>query len=223
MRKYILPAFVTILIACGYFCMNLHESHSSEQIEFVIEKPYFQVIKGLATKNSLEKVVEDGDGVVAKKNWKTFNVEIPQIALRLKEYKMEGELEFIVHQKDPDLGEMKLHFLQKMNLDKHIFSIETELAEPSPKIPVYSKKVEISPLVEEDLLKTHFLVKSEVKVRKTIPFFFNDYMDKKVADHNKKDIEQLKSNITKILGQKSVVTFERKRLFDRHQTNAPTP
>lgn len=213
MRKYILPILGTIVIACGYFCMEVHESNSTEQIDFTIDKPYLQVVKGLATKNSLEKIVEDSDGVIEKKNWKNFNVEIPQMVLRLKEYKLEGELEFTVSKKDRDLGELHLPFVQKMNLDKHILSLDTELAEPQRSIPAYSKTVEISPLVEEDMMKTHVIAKSELKVKKTIPFFFKDHMDKKVAESNKRDLERLKSNIISITGQKSVVTFQRKQLF----------
>jgi hypothetical protein len=212
MKKYILPILGTILIACGYFCMESHESHSTEQIEFTIDKPYLQVVKGLATKNSLEKIVEDSDGVIAKKNWKSFNVEMPQMALRIREYKIEGELEFTVNKKDSDLGELKLPFVQKMNLDKHVLSLDTELAEPQPSIPAYSKTVEVSPLVEEDM-KTHVMAKSELKVRKTIPFFFKDHMDRKVAESNKRDLDRLKSNIMSITSQKSVVTFQRKQLF----------
>ncbi|NBT57350.1 hypothetical protein EBT16_01050 [bacterium] len=213
MRKYILPILGTIVIACGYFCMEVHESNSTEQIDFTIDKPYLQVVKGLATKNSLEKIVEDSDGVIEKKNWKNFNVEIPQMALRLKEYKLEGELEFTVNKKDHDLGELQLPFVQKMNLDKNLLSLDTGLTDPQPSIPVYNKTVEISPLVEEDILKTHVVAQSELKVKKTIPFFFKSHMDKKVAESNRRDLERLKLNIMSIAGQKSVVTFQRKQLF----------
>lgn len=213
MRKYILPILGTILIACGYFCVEVHESHSLEQIEFTLDKPYLQVVKGMATKNSLEKIVEDSDGTVSKKNWKSFNVEMPQSVLRLREYKLEGEMEFTVSKKDRDLGELELPFVQKMNLDKNILSLKTALAQPQPKIPIYNKTVEISPSVEEDMMKTHVVAKSELKVRKTIPFFLKERMDKTVSESNKRDLERLKSNIISITGRKSVVTFERKQLF----------
>ena len=209
MKKYILPVLGTILIACGYFCMQIHESHSSEEIEFTIEKPYLQVIKGLATKNSLEKIVEDSDGVVTNKNWENFNVEIPQRILRIRDYKIEGTMTFTVEKKDKELGELRLPFIQKINLDKEVFSLKTNLTSPQPQILAYEKIVEISPSLEDALPKTHVSAKSELKIRKTIPFFFKEYMDKKVAETNRRDLEQLKSNIMKISNQKSVVTFQR--------------
>ena len=209
MKKYILPVLGTILIACGYFCMQIHESHSSEEIEFTIEKPYLQVIKGLATKNSLEKIVEDSDGVVTNKNWENFNVEIPQRILRIRDYKIEGTMTFTVEKKDNELGELRLPFIQKINLDKEVFSLKTNLTSPQPQILAYEKIVEISPSLEDALPKTHVSAKSELKIRKTIPFFFKEYMDKKVAETNRRDLEQLKSNIMKISNQKSVVTFQR--------------
>jgi len=209
MKKYILPVLGTILIAFGYFCLQIHESHSSEEIEFIMEKPYLQVIKGLATKNSLEKIVEDSDGVVTNKNWENFNVEIPQRILRIRDYKIEGTMTFTVEKKDKELGELRLPFIQKINLDKEIFSLKTNLTSPQPQILAYEKIVEISPSLEDALPKTHVSAKSELKIRKTIPFFFKEYMDKKVAETNRRDLEQLKSNIMKISNQKSVVTFQR--------------
>jgi len=209
MKKYILPVLGTILIAFGYFCMHIHESHSSEEIEFIMEKPYLQVIKGLATKNSLEKIVEDSDGVVTNKNWENFNVEIPQRILRIRDYKIEGTMTFTVEKKDKELGGLRLPFIQKINLDKEIFSLKTNLTSPQPQILAYEKIVEISPSLEDALPKTHVSAKSELKIRKTIPFFFKEYMDKKVAETNRRDLEQLKSNIMKISNQKSVVTFQR--------------
>lgn len=213
MKKYILPVLGTILIACGYFCMQIHESHSSEEIEFTIEKPYLQVIKGLATKNSLEKIVEDSDGTVTQKHWENFEVEVPQRILRIKEYKLEGTLVFTVEKKEHDLGELKLPFTQKMNLNKEVLSLKTNLTSPQPQILAYEKIVEISPSLEDSLPKTHVSAKSELRIRKTIPFFFKEYMDKKVAETNRRDLEQLKANIIEISNQKSVVTFERNQLF----------
>lgn len=209
MRKYLLPIIGTIVIACGYFCMETHESHSSEKIEFTIDKPYLQVVKGLATKNSLEKIVEDGEGAVTKKNWDHFNVEIPTRIIKLREYKLDGTLTFTVEKKDKDLGELKLPFVQKMKLDKQILSLDTNLVVPHPNIPVCEKTVEISPLFEEDVLKTHVLARSELKIRRTIPFFFKKHMDEKVAETNRKDLENLKANILSLSEQKSTVTFIR--------------
>ena len=209
MKKYIIPIAASLLIAGGYLCLEKHESHSTETAEFTIEKPYLGVVKELATKNSLERMVQDSNGTITEKNWDSFEFEAPRRKLRLKEYKLEGTLRFTVEKKDGDLGELRLPFTQEMHLDSHVLSLHTKLSTPQEKIPAYDKKIEISPLVEEgaSIPKTHVSIKSELTVRKTIPFFFGKLMDKKVAETNRKDTEQLKSNIMGIAGQKTSISF----------------
>jgi hypothetical protein len=213
MKKYTIPLLTALIISAGYLCLESHESQSTEQMEFVIEKPYLNVVKGLATKNSLEKMVEESDGLVTRKHWEFLNVEVPDRILRLKAYKIEGLLKFVVEKKDHDLGDLKLPFAQKMNLDSHMLTIETRLEETQASILTYEKKVEISPVIEDNRItpSTHVAVKSELKVRKTIPFFLKKHMDGKVAETNKKDLKRLKENISVMAEQKSVVTFSRDR------------
>lgn len=207
-KKYIVPLFVTLLIAGSYLCFESHESTSREKTEFAIDKPYINVVKALATKNSLEKIVQESDGTVTQKNWENFNIEVPKRILRLKEYTVDGTLKFVVEKTDHDLGEIKLPFAQQIHLESHIFSISTKLVDPQPKVCLYNKLVEISPLVEEDMPKTHVCITSELKIRKTIPFFFKKYMDDKVAQTNKKDMEQLKANILDVSNQKNLITLK---------------
>lgn len=211
MKKYIIPLSTALLIAIGYLCLESHESQSTKQIEFVIEKPYLNIVKELATKNSLEKMVEESDGTVTRKNWEFMNIEVPDRILRLKAYKIDGLLKFVVEKKDHDLGDLKLPFVQKMNLDSSMLTIETKLEEPQTGIRAYEKKVEISPVTEDKRItpSTHVSIRSELKVRKTIPFFLKKNMDDKVSETNEKDLEQLKKNITGMAEQKSIVTFSR--------------
>jgi hypothetical protein len=211
MKKYIVPATATLLLLIGYLCLEKHESHSVETTEFTIEKPYLGVVKELATKNSLERMVQDSNGTITEKNWENFEVEVPKRPLRLKEYKLEGTLRFTVEKKDSDLGELRLPFVQEMHLDKQVLSLKTRLSSPQEKIPEYDKTVEISPLAEEGspMPKTHVAIRSELKVKKTVPFFFKKFMDEKVAETNKKDTEQLKSNIMAISGHKTSISFRR--------------
>ena len=98
-----------------------------------------------------------------------------------------------------------------MRLDKEVLSLKTRLSSPQEKIPEYDKTVEISPLVEEGspMPKTHVSIRSELKVKKTVPFFFKKFMDEKVAETNKKDAEHLKRNIMAISGHKTSISFSR--------------
>ena len=86
--KYIIPILVSLLILASYFSLQNHESLSEERIEFFMNKPYVAVVKELATKNSLEKMVQENDGFVKSKEWEFFNVEVPQRILRIREYKI---------------------------------------------------------------------------------------------------------------------------------------
>jgi hypothetical protein len=212
MKKTILPVlFFLLIFLIGYLCLESHESQSSTNTEFFIDKPYLAVIKGMATKNSLEKIVEDNDGVVTNKNWDHFQVEVPRRVLRVKEYKLEGLLKFNVEKTDPSLGKLRLPFIQEMRLDDQVLSLRTKLAESQKHVIVCDKIVEISPILEDDglLQRTHVSIKSELAVRKTIPFFFGKMMDDKVDQANKKDIERLKTNIINASGQKALLTIIR--------------
>lgn len=212
MKKTILPVlFLLLVFLIGYLCLENHESRSSEKIEFFIDKPYLAVIKGMATKNSLEKIVEDSDGVVTNKNWDHFQVEVPKRVLRLKEYKLEGVLKFNVEKTDPSLGKLRLPFTQEIHLDDQVLFLKTKLDESQKHVVVCDKIVEVSPVIEEGLSlhRTHVSIRSELKVKKTIPFFFKIIMDDKVSQANKKDTERLKTNIIDASGQKALLTIIR--------------
>lgn len=210
MKKFIVPIVSLLVLVAGYLCLEQHESHSLEKAEFVIDAPYLAVVKGLASKNSLEKIVEDNDGKVTGKNWENFHVEVPKRLLKIREYRLEGTLRFNVEKKDSDLGELKLPFVQEMHLDEHVLNLRTRLDAPQKQVPSYEKNVEISPYLEQEFVqKTHVSIRSELTVRKTIPFFFGKTMDDKVAKSNRKDLERLKANIIEAAGQKPLLTIIR--------------
>lgn len=211
MKKFIVPLLSFLILAAGYLCLKEHESRSVEKIEFLIDAPYLAVVKGLASKNSLEKIVEENDGRVTGKNWESFQVEVPKRILRIREYQLDGVLKFNVEKKDPDLGELRLPFAQEMHLDDHVLHLRTTLQTPQKQVVSYDKEVEISPHVEDEgaAQKTHVSIRSELTVRKTIPFFFGKTMDEKVANSNRKDLERFKGNIIEAAGQKPLLTIIR--------------
>jgi len=209
--KYIIPILVSLLILASYFSLQNHESHSEERIEFFMNKPYIAVVKELATKNSLEKMVQENDGFVKSKEWEFFNVEIPQRILRIREYKIDGKLKFVVEKMDADLGKLELPFVQEMHLDNVIFNVNTELEAPQKRVLLCSKKIEMSPLIEDDRManRTHVVITSKLKVRKTIPFFTKSIMDNKVKQANLKDLDRLKANIMDASGHTIPITISR--------------
>ena len=121
-------------------------------------------------------------------------------------------LRFTVEKKDPNLGELRLPFVQEMRLDDQVLSLRTRLDTPQKHVPSYEKNVEISPDLQQEgpVQKTHVSVSCELTVRKTIPFFFGKAMDEKVAKSNRKDLERLKANIIEAAGQKPLLTIIRR-------------
>jgi hypothetical protein len=168
-------------------------------------------VKELATKNSLEKMVQENDGSVQSKEWEFFNVEIPQRILRIREYKIDGKLKFIVEKMDADLGRLKLPFVQEMHLDNVIFTVNTELESPQKIVLLCIKKIEMSPMIDDDRManRTHVVITSKLKVRKTIPFFTKAIMDNKVKQANLKDLDRLKANIMDASGHTIPITISR--------------
>jgi len=207
MKKIIvyIIALTVFALTSAFYSFKTHESNSKEEICFEIDKPYVAVVKDLATKNSLEKMVESNNGSITSKNWEIFEVEVPKRILRLKQYKIDGCLKFTVEKKDKDLGNLKLPFTQEFHLDDKKFLIETKLNNPQENIENYSKNIEITPKEENGLpTKTNICIKSELKVKKTIPFFFSGYMDEKVRQNNVEDANNLKNNIINVASQSKI-------------------
>ena len=83
MKKFAVPIASLLVLVAGYLCLKEHESRSLEKEEFVIEAPYLAVVRGLAKKDSLERIVEQNDAKVTGKNWETFQLEIPKRLLKV--------------------------------------------------------------------------------------------------------------------------------------------
>lgn len=205
-KKFLIPFFVSLFLISYYLIFKINISSSEKELEFTIDKPYLFVTKNLVTKNSLEKIVEENNGVVVNKNWENFTVEVPKRIFKLKDYKIDANLKFKVIKNDKDLGELKLSFEQVVKIDDENLLLNIKLSEPNDKVLYYEKNVDISKINEESSLVK---IKSNLKIKKNIPFFFKNYMDKRVDDLNGIDINQMKQNIIKIINSDSVVNFKR--------------
>jgi len=194
-KKILISIFVIIVF---FLSFRKHESYSEESTEFIVNKPFLLVVKELSNKASLEKIIEQNDAVVINKNWDNFDITIPQRILRIREYKIDGTMMFEIKKEDKDLGEIFLPFVQQIKLDKNEFKIETKLKTPQKNVIRYYKLIEINPVKNES--KTHIMIKSDLKIEKTIPIFFQKTMNEKVEKINKNDMENLKQNILLILG-----------------------
>jgi hypothetical protein len=112
-----------------------------------VESPYLAVIKGMATKNSLEKIIEENNGVVKNKNWESFQVEVPRRILRIKEYKIEGIMRLHMKRRILTLVILELRFVQEMHLDDQVLFMNTRLVSPHEHVTACRRTIEVSPSV----------------------------------------------------------------------------
>jgi len=195
-KKYIFPILFFVLLTISYFCFKNHESHSLKKIEFVIEKPYLNLIRNLAKKDSLEKIIEKNGIEITNKKWHEFIVDVPDRVIRLRQYKLEGHFEFTVVKKDNYLGKLILPFEQKTLVDFQDLIIKTKLIKPNDFVTFCEKKIKIYPKNKMTAIE----VSSEIKIKKFIPFMFEELMDKKVNEFNEQDINNFKENLINISG-----------------------
>lgn len=210
MKKILLILlFITIATVASFFYFSLvdHESHSTCEENFVIEKPYLVVVQSLAAKEPLEKIIESNNAKLQSKQWQKFTILRPRRILNIKEYELEGTLDFNVEKNDKSLGDIVLKFQQTVDVKKDGFDIQTYLREPHPNITCYNKLIAITPLNDS---KTQVNFKNEIKVKKKIPYFFKEKMDQIVEETNKDDLLNLKNNLIIISKQPALIEFRRK-------------
>jgi hypothetical protein len=187
---------ICFLIISFFLTFKNISSFSSKEESFVSDKPFLVVIKNLATKKSFEEIIEQNDAVLEEKTWDYLDISIPKRVLKIREYELNGKMNFSILKKDLDLGELRLFFEQLIHLDKKSLNIKIDLLKEHKNVIIYNKTVEIVPLDEKS---SKIFIKSEIKIKKFIPFFYENYMNKKVEKNNKKDILELKNNLKKII------------------------
>lgn len=198
MKKILLffTIFLVFLTFLSIFCFINHKSESFEQTSFVLDTPYLSVVQNLAKKDALEQIVKENDAQLSEKSWENFDIDVPNRLLRIKEYKISGILHFVVEKNDNFLGKLVIPFTQIINFDKNMLKIDIKLEDTQEKILFYEKSIKITPILKEN--KTFFEINSKITIKNKIFFFFKNFMDEKVVENNKKDIEQLEKNLKKI-------------------------
>lgn len=204
-KKYkLMLIMIIMLVFIVFFSFINYESYDESSLELELNKPYILVIKELAAKESLEKTIEENDAKLIHKEWESFTVEIPNRIIRIRQYKIIGKLHFTIEKK-LQLEKIILSFEQNINMNKDVFQIDTKLKEKQKNVLVLNKFIKIIPVEN----KTKLIIKSEIKIRKFIPFFVRNLMDKKVKEHNKKDLEELKKKLLGIINSKPNIKFEK--------------
>lgn len=197
MKRFFIIILATFFIGCSLaltFKVNISNSHIEESI--IIEKPFLVVLKNLAKKSSFEKIIEQNDANLIEKKWDYLNVEVPRRILRIKDYQLNGVMNFSIEKYDKDLGKLELKFIQNIHLDENLLIIKINLYEQHKNIILYEKNIKVQPI---DQKTSKISIKSEIKIKKYIPFFIKNNMNEKVQKNNEKDILNLINNLKKII------------------------
>lgn len=182
---------LSILAILCFFIEN-HTSKSEIKQSFEIDKPYLSVLKDFSTKNSLEKIIEQNNAVLLDKKWQYLNLEVIRIR-KPRQWNIDGKLNFTVETQDESLGKQKLDFYQDVSLKNDTMNIKTGLISSSKNIVLCERTIKFVKKDQED--KTLVEIEAKLSVKKIIPKFLIQKMDKKLNESNEKEVENLKNNI----------------------------
>jgi hypothetical protein len=195
-----------LLISCAILCF-LNENHtkrSNIKQSFEVNKPYLNILKDFSTKNSLEKIVEQNNAVLLDKKWEYLNLEVIRIR-KPRQWNVDGRLIFTIEINNSDLGKQKLEFYQDIDLKNNVMIIKNGLVSPGKSIILCEKTIKF---FEKDKDKTLVEIESKLEVKKLIPKFFIETMDKKVDENNLKEVENLKNNILEATkGENAIISI----------------
>lgn len=202
-----MPISVVVVSLVFYASLVQHDSHDESYLEFRLEKPYSAVASGIATKNSLERMVEQEEGSVTGREWIKFQVEVPQRLFRVREYGLSGEMKFNVTRPQDWSG--TLPFVQKVKVDTGRFVAETGLAESAKSMPLCTTRIELFPDPASPYATT-VMIRGEISISRKIFFFLRGVMDKRLKEYNERRLHRMKDCIMSITEVKSpVITFKR--------------
>lgn len=193
---------ILILLLCTAFavpvCFTSHIASTQDTTFFIIEKPFIEIFKKLANKNSLEKIIQQNNDTLVDKNWEYLNVEIIRI-LKPKSWTINGKMNFTVDTNND--FKTRLHFNQFVDYSQGILQIITKLETPDKNILICEKTIQII----DQINNTKVNVKTTLVVKKYIPKYFVKLMDDKVKEHNLKDIQKIKDNLINITKNKDAL------------------
>lgn len=197
-KKIIAFTSIFIFLILTICCLFVKEEVAKEkQISFKINKPYFQSLRSLASKESLENILEKNNAKLVKKEWEHLDLQTDFI-LRPRTWTVDGKLNFQIRKKDSNLGEIILNLSQKIDYSKDNLIIKVTLNDTEKEVKEYQNKIIIKPQNEITLVE----ISNKIKIKKTIPFFMKNYMHEKVEEFAEKDLETISENIKEQINKK---------------------
>lgn len=184
-----------------------HTSIGQKQSTYLLDLEFKEAKKILTRTDSLGEIVQSQHGVVVSQKWDRLNISTERL---LDGFDVDGDGQFVVEVENPDTGQLRLHFRQKVAITKDSLKSETWLAEPCGYIKDVRTYTEMTP--EGSQTRVNF--KSMVKYERNIPQRYVSYMDERaneasdnMALKNKRAISDL---MDRYKGKRIILPIHRK-------------
>ena len=174
-------------IVCFFAVFKKQTVSSYTENHFIINRPYREVMLGLATQNSLEQVASSNGGQIINKNW--TNLKLNLLGFRDRQITQpvwiaDCNAWFALHLDDPNLGSLDLEFVQQIYANPNGIVINTTLLKPSKGLYEHSTFISLEKLGEN---QTKCVVKSRMTVVRRHPNQWNEYVQQIVSESNAKN------------------------------------
>lgn len=165
-------------------------SLESERLEF--GKPYLQTIMRLGRKESLERILAANGGTLLEKKWDKFDVALSEPPF-VSTWTLSADGRFRMMNSSGELaGEFEVE--QSVRARKGSLTMKSELSCPSGHVRTHKTEVSIG-----GGKKSSGVLENEVVYERVVPFWMESYLKDRVAEYNRRYVDNLKSCIESIV------------------------
>ncbi len=180
--RYSLLGVIVLLTVLGLafiFAFEKHASVAEKSGSYMIDLEFDKVKKIMTKTNALDEIISYQHGKVISHKTRNLTATTDKL-LDLKQYEFHMDGEFVVEQKEPDAGLLRLHFSQKSFAGKDVIRSENRLMEPVGHI----KDVSVTTLMEPAPSGTQTKVTATCRIvyARRVPKNLIPYMDGKVDE-----------------------------------------
>lgn len=186
--KKIVVLFVLVLLFLFAMILKRHSSESVEVSEIEVSVPYLRVVSSLSKKESLEKIVASGGGVLVSSEWEEFKFDLKRIP-RISSWQVRAKGKLVVRSQSEDFSG-QISIIQDVKGDKQGIFAHSYMDGQSGFLKVFSSEINV---IKGD--NTIIKVKTRIVYERVIPFWMCDEVDNLVKEHNKSRLDSTMSVI----------------------------
>jgi hypothetical protein len=168
--------------------LKRHSSESVEVSEIEVSVPYLRVVSSLSKKESLEKIVASGGGVLVSSEWEEFKFDLKRIP-RISSWQVRAKGKLVVRSQSEDFSG-QISIIQDVKGDKQGIFAHSYMDGQSGFLKVFSSEINV---IKGD--NTIIKVKTRIVYERVIPFWMCDEVDNLVKEHNKSRLDSTMSVI----------------------------